>query len=106
LLFAAYCPLHGACCLDVVRCMLRVICCIFPVACCVSSVFCGTVSSGLLHVVSFVSSAARSSLHGVCFRLPAPVSPVACGSELSVPCPISHLVCCMCCAASRRLHAA
>jgi hypothetical protein len=80
LLFAVYCPLHGACRLDVVGCIMRVVCCIFPVACCRFRGVCCTFSCGALHVVPCVSSAARCPLEPVeCtlplvrFRPPAPV---------------------------------
>ncbi len=105
LLFAAYCPLHAACCLEVVCCTLRVVRCIFPDACCMSSIVCCTFSSGRLrHAVRWIVSAsrclwsvARSPLHVVCCLLPFPAArpsarvSVAC-RDLSVACPISHLV--------------
>ena len=111
------CMLSG-CCLEGVCCTLRVVRCIFPVACCMSSVaysplhgaqrllsiahfrvgVCRTLSVGscllafsLLHVAR--CSVARSPLHGVCFRLPAP----------SVPCRMVCAVCCLAHVASRRV---
>jgi hypothetical protein len=86
-LITAYCPLHGACCLDVFCCTLRVVCCIFPDACCQLSV---------AHFLVVVSSTLSV---GSCLR----AFFVACGllpvARPTVPCP-------MVCAVRRLSHVA
>ncbi len=95
------CGLHAACrLLQFPKCMLHVVCCllhIFPV------VACGIAVRWILSACAF--SVAFHTFSVACFRVPAPVSRAA-WRALSVACPTSHLVCCMCCVVSRRLYVA
>ncbi len=113
LLFAVYCPLHGACCLDVVCCSMRVVRCILPVARCMWRGVCCTLSSGALHVVPCVSSAALLFV-GSCllhvascpFSCCPPQCPMSRGVRCLSPVPRRISSRCTCCVASRLLHVA
>jgi hypothetical protein len=108
------CLLHAACrWLQVPRRMLRVVCHIFPDAGCMLSIVCCTISSGRLrHAVRLIMStcpffvACRTfSVAVVCACCPSQ-RPMSHGVRCLSPGPASHLICCMCCVASRLLHVA
>jgi hypothetical protein len=105
------CSLHIARCmahvrmLCVARCVSSVAFSLMHVACRLLSVthfpvvVCGIAVRWILSASPF--SVACRTFSVACFRVPAPVSPVSHGVRRLSPGPTSHLVCCMCCVASR-----